>query len=79
MKRLFAWKPSLLTSFSLLGGVITLVIAVALALGLEYQLEQNALQQEAASAADQVAQLLGPNLNPADLAGPLSATRYAAD
>jgi HD-GYP domain-containing protein (c-di-GMP phosphodiesterase class II) len=75
MKRLLNWKPSLLTSFSLLGGIITVVIAVALALGLEYQLEQNALQQEAASAADQVALILGPNLTPADLTAALSPAR----
>ena len=57
--------------------MLTVIIAVALALGLEYQLEQNALQQEAADAADQVILIVGPNLTPADLTGPLDPARYA--
>jgi GAF domain-containing protein len=77
MKRLLGWKPSLLTAFSLLGGFITAVIAVVFALGLGYQLEQNALQQEAAGAADQVTFVLSPNLSVADLSAPLNPTRYA--
>jgi hypothetical protein len=50
LKRLFSWKPGLLTSFSLLGAVITAVIAVVFALALGYRLEQNALQHGADSA-----------------------------
>jgi GAF domain-containing protein len=76
MKRLRGWRPSLLTSFSLLGGVLTIVIAVVFALALARQLEQNALAQEAASAADQVSLILSPNLSAAELAAPLSAARY---
>ncbi len=77
MKRPRGWRPSLLTSFSLLGGVLTIVIAVVFALALERQLEENALAQEAASAADQVSLILSPNLSAADLAAPLSPARYA--
>lgn len=77
MKRLLGWKPSLLTSFSLLGAFITAVIAIVFAWNLEHQLEQNALQQEADSAADQVALILSPNLSMADLSAPLDSARYA--
>jgi HD-GYP domain-containing protein (c-di-GMP phosphodiesterase class II) len=76
-RRLRGWKPSLLTSFSLLGGFITVVIAVIFAFGLQYQLEQNALGQEAASAADQVTLILSPNLTQADLSAPVAPARYA--
>ena len=44
MQHVLGWKPSLLTSFSLLGAFITEGIAVVFALGLERQLELNALQ-----------------------------------
>jgi hypothetical protein len=62
MKRVLGWKPSLLTSFSLLGAFITAVIAIILAWSLEHQLEQNALRQEADRAADQVAHILTADL-----------------
>jgi hypothetical protein len=77
VKRVLGWKPSLLTSFSLLGAFITAVIAIIFAWSLEYQLEQNALRQEADSAADQVALILSPNLSTADLSAPLDPARYA--
>jgi GAF domain-containing protein len=77
MKRLSGWKPSLLTSFSLLGAFITAVIAIVFGWRLEYQLEQNVLEQEAHSAADQVDLILGPNLRLEDLSAPLDAARYA--
>ncbi|MHB8779021.1 MAG: HD domain-containing phosphohydrolase [Anaerolineales bacterium] len=79
MKRFLGWKPSLLTSFSFLGVFITAVIAIVFGRSLEYQLEQNTLQQEAVSAADQVAAILIPDLNLrlADLSAPLDAARYA--
>src|SRR4051794_22621241 len=76
LKRLRGWRPSLLTSFSVLGGVLTIAIAVAFALALERQLEQNALRQEAESAADQVSLILSPTLSAADLAAPLSPACY---
>lgn len=77
MKRFLNWKPSLLTSFSLLGAFITAVIAIVFAWGLEHQLEQSALRQEAHSAADQVALTLSPNLSLTDLSAPLDSARYA--
>ena len=77
MKRVLGWKPSLLTSFSLLGAFITAVIAIILAWSLEHQLEQNALRQEADRAADQVAHILSQNLSLADLSAPLDSARYA--
>lgn len=77
MKRVLGWKPSLLTSFSLLGVFITAVIATVFAWSLEYRLEQNTLRQEAHSAADQVALILSPNLSLADLSAPLASARYA--
>lgn len=77
MKRVLGWKPNLLTSFSLLGIFITVVLAVVFAWSLEYQLEQTALRQEANSAADQVALILSPSLGVADLSAPLKPARYA--
>ena len=77
MKRLLAWKPSLLASFSILGGILTVVIAVVLALGLQNQLERNALQQEAATAADQALLDVGPNISATDLSAPLNPARFA--
>ena len=79
MKRVFGWKPSLLASFSLLGAFITVVIAIVSAWSLQHQLEQNALQQEAVDAADQVALILIPNLHlsEADLSAPMDSARYA--
>lgn len=76
MKRVLGWKPSLLTSFSLLGTFITAVISIVFAWTLQHQLEQNALQQEAHSAADQVALIASPNLSLADLSAPLDSARY---
>ncbi|MCX6053754.1 MAG: HD domain-containing protein [Chloroflexi bacterium] len=75
MKRILGWKPNLLTTFSLLGGFITIIIAIIFALGLEYYLEQNALQQEANIAAYQVTILVSPNLSRADLSAPFASTR----
>ena len=77
MKRFLGWKPSLLTSFSFLGVFITAVIAIVFGRSLEYQLEQNTLQQEAHNAADQVTLILSPNLSLADLSAPLDSARYA--
>ena len=77
MKRVWSSPPSLLTSFSVLGAFVTIVIAVLFAWGLERQLEQHALRQEADSAADQVTLILSPNLSPADLSARLDPARYA--
>jgi PAS domain S-box-containing protein len=70
-------KPSLLTRFSLITFFITTAIAAGLALGIQYQFEQSALRQAAERAADQVSTILSPNLQTADLAGPLDPARYA--
>ena len=77
MKRFLGWKPSLLTSFSLLGVFITAVIAIVFAWRLEYLLEQNTIRQEAHSTADQVELIVSPNLSLADLSAPLDSVRYA--
>lgn len=77
MKRALSGKPSLLTSFSLLGAFLTAAIAIVFAWSLEHQLEQYALRQEADSAADQVALILSPNLSLADLSAPLDSARYS--
>ena len=71
-------KLSLLTQFSLVSFVLMLALAVALAYGIQTALEQNALRQEADSAADQVATIVGPSLEPGDLTGSLSAAHYSA-
>ncbi len=77
MKRVLGGKPSLLTSFSLLGAFITAVIAIFFAWNLAHQLEQNTLLQEAHSAADEVDLILSPNLSLADLSAPLDSARYS--
>jgi len=78
MKRFIrGWKPSLLMSFSLLGAFITIITGVAFAWYLQYQLEQNALRQEAENTARQVILILSHNLSPADLSVPLDSIRYA--
>src|SRR4030042_1412366 len=79
MKRLFGWKPTLLMSFSFVGALLTAVIAIVFAWSLEYLLEQNALQQEAVNAADQVSLILIPHLNLSrtDLSAHLDSGRYA--
>ncbi len=79
MKQLLNWKPSLLTSFSIIGAAITAVIGIVFALGLEYQLEQYTLRKEADIAADQVALIMGPNLSlaDADLSAPLDPAHIA--
>jgi two-component system nitrate/nitrite sensor histidine kinase NarX len=70
-------KPSLLVTFTLVSFLVTSIVAGALALSIERQLERLALQQEAEIAGDQVALVLNPNLNAKDLAGPLDPVRYA--
>ncbi|MBI3762833.1 MAG: hypothetical protein HY260_13375, partial [Chloroflexi bacterium] len=77
MKYISRLHLSLLARFSLVSFLITAGIAIALAWGIQYELEQNALRQEAESAADQVVTILNPNLETADLTGPLGETRYA--
>ncbi|HBY94642.1 MAG TPA: hypothetical protein DEP84_11900, partial [Chloroflexi bacterium] len=77
MKHLPRLKLTLLTRFSLVSFLLTAAIAIALAWGLQRQLEQSALRQEAEAAAYQVANILNPNLEVSDLAGPIDPVRYA--
>jgi signal transduction histidine kinase len=73
-----AWgRLSLLTRFTLVALSLTILIGLALGSALASQLERSALQQEAASAADEVTFVLGPVLQAADFEGPPSAERYA--
>jgi putative nucleotidyltransferase with HDIG domain len=86
MRRVLSWRQglprsrfarlSLLKQFSLVSFVLLAAFALLLAYGIQQQLEQNALRQEAESAAAQVARILDPNLQPSDLSSPLSAVRY---
>ena len=68
---------SLLTKFSIIAFLITAAIAIALAWGIRWQMEQSALRQEAENAVVQVSALLNPNLKASDFAGPLSPDRFA--
>ncbi len=68
---------SLLTKFTIVSLVITAAIGIALAWGIQQQMEYNALQNAAEDAADNVATLLNPNLHQADLSGPLDTFRFA--
>jgi HD-GYP domain-containing protein (c-di-GMP phosphodiesterase class II) len=77
MKRMLALKLTLLSKFSIVSLGLLLVLGLALAWGIQRHLEQNALQQEAESAAEQVISILGPNIKSADLRGPLDPSRYA--
>jgi putative nucleotidyltransferase with HDIG domain len=70
-------RLTLLAQFSIVSLALMAGIAFLLASGIQSALEQNALEQEATSAADQVETILDPNLSPADMAGPFSAERYA--
>ncbi|MDQ3927992.1 MAG: hypothetical protein M3328_02465, partial [Chloroflexota bacterium] len=70
-------RLSFLAKFSLTSFVLLGLLAVALAWGLQRQLEESALKQEASGAADQVGYILDRNLRAADLAGPLDPVRYA--
>ncbi|MBI3733959.1 MAG: hypothetical protein HY259_10960, partial [Chloroflexi bacterium] len=70
-------KLSLLSKFTLVSFVLMAIIAVSLAWGIQQQLEQTALWQEATSAADEVTGILNPNLEKTDLTAPLDPARYA--
>ncbi len=68
---------SLLTKFTIVSLIVTAAIGIALAWGIQQQMEYNALQNAAEDAADNVATLLNPNLHQADLSGPLDTSRFA--
>jgi putative nucleotidyltransferase with HDIG domain len=67
---------SLLGKFSLVSLFLLAMLGVMLAWGLSEVLTSNALRQEGESAADQVATILDPNLEPSDLAGPLPPDKF---
>ncbi len=78
MLRNLVSRPNLLLRFTLISFFLTIGIAIALTLGIQQRLENDALQQEANSAADQVALILNPNLWAHDLTGPLTPSRFSA-
>jgi PAS domain S-box-containing protein len=77
MKCLFHLNLSLLTKFSIIAFLITAAIAIALAWGIQWRMEQSALREEAENAAVQVSALLNPNLKASDFTDPLSSDRFA--
>lgn len=76
MKHLRRWKPTPVVTFSLVSLLVTVTIAIVLAVYIQQELEQLALRQAAEGAAEQVDLYLNPNLESADLAGPLNPARY---
>ncbi len=68
---------SLLTKFTIVSLIITAVIGIALAWGIQQQMEYNALEHAGEDAAEHVVTILNPNLNQTDLSGPLDSARYA--
>ncbi len=71
-------RLNLLTRFTLVSFLLLAAIAVILIIGIQQRLENNALQQEANSAAGQATLILNPNLQANDLTDPLTPTRFAA-
>jgi HD-GYP domain-containing protein (c-di-GMP phosphodiesterase class II) len=67
---------SLLTRFSLVSLVVTIMIAIGLGLGLQSLLEEDALWSQAESTADQVMTVLNHNLTAADLTSPMGSPRF---
>ena len=76
MRCLFHLNLSLLTKFSIIAFLITAAIAIALAWGIQWRMEQSALRQEAENTAVQVSTLLNPNLKASDFTDPLSPDRF---
>src|SRR5262249_5525355 len=64
-------RPSFLLTFSVVSFVLLVLLAVALALGIQYQLEQTALRQEAWTATDLVNSYIVPLFRPDDLKAPI--------
>jgi HD-GYP domain-containing protein (c-di-GMP phosphodiesterase class II) len=78
MKKRFRWPHlSLLAKFSLVSLALVTALGVLLAWGIQRQLEQNALSQEAESAVDRAVSVIEPNITSADLDGSISPERYA--
>jgi len=76
MIRNFLSRMSLLTRFTFLSLLVTLVIAGVLAWRLESILESDILSDVASDTAEQAANILNMNLTAADLNGPLQGQRY---
>ncbi len=70
-------KITLLTKFTIISLLITASIGIALAWGIQQQMERTELENAAEDAADHVVTLLNPNLRSSDLSGPLDPARYA--
>src|SRR3972149_7974128 len=68
---------SLLTRFTIVSLIVTAAIGIALAWGIQQQIENNELQSASQEAADHVVNLLNPNLHDDYLSGPLGPERYA--
>lgn len=68
---------NLLTKFTIVSLIITAAIGIALAWGIQQQIEYNELQSASEDAADHVANLVNPNLYQSDLSGHLDPARYA--
>ncbi len=70
-------RLSLVRRFTLVSAFVTAGIALALVIGIEQRLENNALRQEADSAADQITLILNPNLWANDFNGPFPPDKFA--
>ena len=71
MKRIRRYQPSLLLTFSVVSFVLIAILGVALALGIQNEIEQTALRQEAWVATDLVSNNIVPIVNSEDLTSPI--------
>lgn len=71
MRQLRRFQPSLLVTFSVFSFVLIAGLGLALAWGIQHQLEDTALRQEAHAATDQINTYIAPAFTPADLQAPL--------
>jgi len=78
MKRIRRYQPSLLLTFSVDSFVLIALLGVALALGLQNEIEQTAIRQEAWVATDLVNNNIVPIVRSEDLTSPIepSSARY---
>src|SRR4051812_16817392 len=71
MKRIRRYQPSLLLTFSVVSFVLIAVLGVALAIGIQQEVEQTALRQEAWVATDLVNNNIVPIVRSEDLTSPI--------
>ncbi len=71
-------RLTLLSRFTLISLVLTAAIAIILVIGIQQRLENDALQQVANSAAEQVTLILSPSLWRSELSGPIPPDKYAS-